>query len=156
MYSAHVRDEDGAEQTADEAMQAEYQRQRAFLERSVSVLQAKLDQDGDRHKTDNLRVMQENVALIREINRLRSELKASEGRQKGGSGSGSGWADATALTSVRVDELTRLIAVQKHEMAQLRARIAELEIVRGTATLASDDPPSSRARQRQQLPPVSM
>lgn len=41
----------------------------------VHSLKGKLEKDMQLHRTDNLRIMQENVALIKEINELRREIK---------------------------------------------------------------------------------
>lgn len=54
-----------AEQGLDVDIQREYARQREYLERSVSSLKTKLVKETDRHKKDSVRIMQENVALIR-------------------------------------------------------------------------------------------
>ena len=55
--------------------QDEYARQREHLERNVTALKKKLKKESEIHKSDNVRVMQENVTLIKEINELRKELK---------------------------------------------------------------------------------
>jgi chromosome segregation ATPase len=66
----------------DQDIQAEYNRQREHLERTVSTLKVKLSRDDRLHKTDNVRIMQENVALISEINQLRKEIKGIKQREK--------------------------------------------------------------------------
>merc|ERR1712187_620277 len=58
-------------QELDADIQREYGRQREYLEKSVESLKRKLLKDSEVHRTDNMRVLQENVALIREINELR-------------------------------------------------------------------------------------
>ncbi|XP_072918863.1 cilia- and flagella-associated protein 57 [Hemitrygon akajei] len=58
-------------------IQQEFGRQRNHLEKSIATLQKKLLTDAEIHRTDNVRIMQENVALIKEINDLRQELKIS-------------------------------------------------------------------------------
>ena len=55
--------------------QDEYSRQREHLERNVTALKKKLKKESEIHKSDNVRIMQENVTLIKEINELRKELK---------------------------------------------------------------------------------
>lgn len=60
----------------------EYKRQRQYLERSVDVLKRKSGRDMKARKQDNMRVMQENVALIKEINKLRREIKLMNQVQK--------------------------------------------------------------------------
>merc|ERR1719281_966720 len=61
-------------QELDSDIQREYSRQREYLEKSVESLKKKLLKDSDVHRQDNTRVLQENVALIREINELRREI----------------------------------------------------------------------------------
>jgi len=61
-------------QELDSDIQREYNRQRDYLEKSVESLKRKLLKDSEVHRTDNMRVLQENVALIREINDLRREI----------------------------------------------------------------------------------
>ncbi|OCT84882.1 cilia- and flagella-associated protein 57 [Xenopus laevis] len=78
LYSKYVQESDVAEIVGVDAdIQREYARQREHLERSLSTLQKKLAKDTEIHRTDNVRVMQENVTLIKEINDLRRELKIS-------------------------------------------------------------------------------
>merc|ERR1740115_50884 len=60
----------------------DYQRQRHYLERSVDSLNAKLTKDMKVHKKDHQRIMQENIALIKEINVLRREIKHTKTKQK--------------------------------------------------------------------------
>merc|ERR1719183_2646728 len=48
--------------------QKEYNRTRDYLEKSVDSLKRKLQKDSEVHRIDNMRIMQENVSLIREIN----------------------------------------------------------------------------------------
>eukprot|EP00927_Polykrikos_kofoidii_P004457 TRINITY_DN11755_c0_g1_i1.p1 TRINITY_DN11755_c0_g1~~TRINITY_DN11755_c0_g1_i1.p1 ORF type:complete len:1221 (-),score=291.71 TRINITY_DN11755_c0_g1_i1:257-3919(-) len=61
-------------QELDSDIQREYNRQRDYLEKSVESLKRKLLKDSDVHRTDNTRILQDNVALIREINDLRREI----------------------------------------------------------------------------------
>merc|ERR1719388_759198 len=58
----------------DTDSQKEYNRQRDYLEKSVDSLKRKLQKDSEVHRIDNMRIMQENVSLIREINDLRREI----------------------------------------------------------------------------------
>lgn len=64
LYQKHVSDT-VTEQGLDVDIQREYTRQREYLEKTVSSLKVKLEKEGDRHKKENVRIMQENVALIR-------------------------------------------------------------------------------------------
>merc|ERR1712176_415607 len=52
----------------------EYNRQTDYLEKSVESLKRKRLKGSDVHRRDNNRILQENVALIREINELRREI----------------------------------------------------------------------------------
>lgn len=49
----------------DEDIQKENTRQREYLERSVTSLRRKLAKDVELAKAENIRIMQENVALIK-------------------------------------------------------------------------------------------
>ncbi|XP_060629266.2 cilia- and flagella-associated protein 57 [Anolis sagrei] len=53
----------------------EYTRQREHLERNLATLKKKVTRDYEMHRADYVRIMQENVSLIKEINDLRRELK---------------------------------------------------------------------------------
>ena len=55
-------------------MHQEFQRHRNYLERTVQGLQKKLIKDSSNFNKDSSRIMQENVALIKEINELRREI----------------------------------------------------------------------------------
>merc|ERR1712087_885465 len=55
-------------QELDSDIQREYNRQRDYLEKSVESFKRKLIKDSHVHRSDNTRILQENVALIREIN----------------------------------------------------------------------------------------
>ena len=58
----------------DPDIYSEYVSQKKYLEKSVGMLKKNLQKDNDIHKQDNLRIMRENVELIKEINRLRKEI----------------------------------------------------------------------------------
>jgi hypothetical protein len=145
LYQKHVTDHvDKAE--IDEDIQKEYNRQREYLERSVESLKRKLHKDMELHRTDNMRIMQENVSLIKEINELRREIKA--GRQAaiaGGTGAprkstakmkslGGGASMTSSMMGGGEMDVMREIEMQRNEMAKLRldcdakdAKIRQLE-----------------------------
>uniref|UniRef100_A0A7S0QB36 Cilia- and flagella-associated protein 57 n=1 Tax=Cryptomonas curvata TaxID=233186 RepID=A0A7S0QB36_9CRYP len=75
LYQRHVTTPPHGLQV-DTDMQKEYIRQREYLEKTVDALKTKLDKDLALHHTDSLRILQDNVALIKEINELRREIKA--------------------------------------------------------------------------------
>merc|ERR1712232_973797 len=61
-------------QELDSDIQREYNRQKDYLQKSVESLKRKLLKDSDVHRRDNTCALQENVALIREINELRRDI----------------------------------------------------------------------------------
>jgi len=65
-------------QDASLGIHEEFQRHRNYLERTVQGLQKKLVKDSTVFKKDSTRIMQENVALIKEINELRREISVAQ------------------------------------------------------------------------------
>lgn len=53
----------------------EYARQRNYLEKTIVSLKHKLAADSEAHRADELKIMSQNVTLIRELNELRREIK---------------------------------------------------------------------------------
>ena len=74
LYTLHVQQAVHTE-GMDSAIHNEYERQRAYLEQSVHALKQRLSRDMAMHKSDNMRVMQENMGLIKEINELREQMR---------------------------------------------------------------------------------
>eukprot|EP00882_Tetradesmus_deserticola_P034328 GHRQ01039345.1.p1 GENE.GHRQ01039345.1~~GHRQ01039345.1.p1 ORF type:complete len:139 (-),score=44.68 GHRQ01039345.1:263-679(-) len=56
----------------------EYTRQRNYLEKTIDSLKRKLAADSEAHRADELRIMSQNVSLIRELNELRREIKVRD------------------------------------------------------------------------------
>ncbi|KAH8870172.1 Cilia- and flagella-associated protein [Schistosoma japonicum] len=83
LYKKHIHEDMNihlpfaVDATADADIQKEFSRQREHLERSVIGLRQKLARDSEMHRSDYVRIMQENVTLIQEIDNLRTELKLS-------------------------------------------------------------------------------
>ncbi|CAH8577208.1 unnamed protein product [Schistosoma haematobium] len=83
LYKKHIHEDmniqlpTAVDATADADIQKEFFRQREHLERSVAGLRKKLARDSEVHRSDYVRIMQENVTLIQEIDNLRTELKLS-------------------------------------------------------------------------------
>ncbi len=139
LYTKHVTQ---AVQNAavDVDIQAEYSRQREYLERNLDSIKRKLSKDSTLHKAENRRIIEENVSLIKEINELRRELKGTKalassdkagprgGRAGNARGAGGG-------------NLERELEYQREEIARLRERLA----------LYENDRPKSRER----LPPMA-
>jgi hypothetical protein len=77
MYQKHVAMTDASElsENMDEDLQKEFARQRLFLEKTIENLKKKLTKDAEAHRADTARVLNENVALLKEVNELRREAK---------------------------------------------------------------------------------
>lgn len=78
LYQRHCQGS-GPSSAVDEEVNQEYARQRQYLERTVEGLKRKLAVDVETHRVEGLKVMQQNVALIKEINELRREIKVRSG-----------------------------------------------------------------------------
>ncbi|XP_062412043.1 cilia- and flagella-associated protein 57 isoform X1 [Sardina pilchardus] len=76
LYERYVQQSDVVDIVGVDAdIQREYSRQREHLERNVASLKKKLSKDAEVHRSENNKIMKENVSLIREINDLRRELR---------------------------------------------------------------------------------
>ncbi|XP_032825748.2 cilia- and flagella-associated protein 57 [Petromyzon marinus] len=76
LYHRYVQLADAKEIRGEDAdVQREFARQKDHLERSVASLRKQLSSDTDSHRTENARIIQENVTLIREVSDLRKELR---------------------------------------------------------------------------------
>jgi len=157
LYQKHVTDFVGKEDL-DEDIQKEYNRQREYLEKSVESLKRKLHKDMELHRTDNMRIMQENVGLIKEINELRRELKAMKQAQRAKDleatsnprksamsvkGGATGGGTAGGEIEMQRGEIARL----RNEVDQKQARIDELEAAAGHVH-------AQRPMSRERLPPM--
>lgn len=163
LYKNHVQEAVTAE-SVDVDIQREYQRQKEYLEMSVASLKKKLAKDSSLHNADNMRVMQENMTLIRQIHDLRTELnsvKAAYNRAKeAGAGkaprgisrvtsaasgrSGRSGASLPAGDDTVQEETAEQIESQRQYIADLKERIRTLE---HAASL-------SRPTSREKLPPI--
>ncbi|KAM9530529.1 cilia- and flagella-associated protein 57-like [Salvelinus alpinus] len=75
LYDRYAQQSDVLDKSSVDAnVQREYARQREHLERNVASLKRKLAQDSVVHHADNVKIMQENVTLISEVNDLRRQL----------------------------------------------------------------------------------
>ncbi|KAH3831997.1 cilia- and flagella-associated protein 57-like [Dreissena polymorpha] len=137
LYTKHVQEDITESASVDADIQKEYSRQREHLERSVASLRKKLAKDSEIHRADNVRIMQENVSLIKEINDLRRELKIARTqihdleaaikqnmkKEKGGE-----YPDIyavmlkapNAMIENEMDEKNKIIDMQKLEIRKLR------------------------------------
>jgi cilia- and flagella-associated protein 57 len=64
------------EDAVDPDVQAEYLRQQKYLESRMNVLKSQLDQETEVRTADRVRIMQENLALLNEINELRRNINS--------------------------------------------------------------------------------
>ncbi|KAJ3330947.1 Cilia- and flagella-associated protein 57 [Blyttiomyces sp. JEL0837] len=82
LYQKYCKDTVRDEETMEVDIQQEYARQREYLERTVASLRKKVAKDQGLHRADNVRIMQENVALIKEINQLRKDLRGIRQKER--------------------------------------------------------------------------
>ncbi|XP_069795130.1 cilia- and flagella-associated protein 57 isoform X1 [Narcine bancroftii] len=144
LYEKYVPQSDMFDIAAvDSDIQKEFGRQRNHLEKSITTLQKKLLKDAEIHRADNVRIMQENVALIKEINDLRQELKIARIKvhdlevtlgtlKKSKKPCAIDFKDncSRSGTIARLNfdqESERIIEMQRMEIAQLRGKIQTLE-----------------------------
>ncbi|CAL1538634.1 unnamed protein product [Lymnaea stagnalis] len=158
LYQKHVQEDITESASVDADIQKEFSRQKEHLERSVASLRKKLEKDSEIHKADNVRIMQENVTLIKEINDLRKELRicrvlihdmeAAMGLDMRNKKSGPTIPlppkPAGPLVEKELEEHKKIIEMQQMELKRLRDEIYDLELTLG-----------SRPISRQRLPPVS-
>ncbi|NXQ57490.1 CFA57 protein, partial [Anthoscopus minutus] len=78
LYTKYVRQSDMVKAQAEDAdLQQKYKKQQEYNERNLAVLRKKVMKDKEMHHTAYMRIMQENVSLIKEINDLRQELRVA-------------------------------------------------------------------------------
>jgi WD40 repeat protein len=150
----------------DPEVAKEYQRQRQYLERTVEALRRKLERDSEANQHENLRVMQENVALVKEINELRKEIRnikqaqrerelagslaptkpGSRGGHVGDAGAGTIGGGLNSAVAAMEEE-----AAAARELQRQRERIGELQ-----AQIEAMHQPRqmSRPMSREVLPPI--
>merc|ERR1719271_2199911 len=105
----------------DTDTQKEYNRQRDYLEKSVDSLKRKLVKDSEVPRIDNMRIMQENVSLIREINDLRREINFLKHE-------GSAQEATASQRSHRSDgNNEKTVTMQREETAALQRTLEDLE-----------------------------
>jgi hypothetical protein len=154
----------------------EYNHQRAYLERTVDGLKTKARKDGTAHRADNLRVLHENTALLKEVNELRRELKALKG-DKGKPGLGGALSSMSRMSSVAASgaaaggagggsvdaasardsaEARREAEMQRELIASLREQLS----LRDSRLAALETPAAgghgARPMSRERLPPLEV
>ncbi|KAK2860815.1 hypothetical protein Q7C36_004981 [Tachysurus vachellii] len=76
IYDRYVHQSDVVEIAGVDAdVQREYSRQRDHMERNMDSLRRRLAKDIKVHEAKNIKLMKENVSLIKDINNLRTELR---------------------------------------------------------------------------------
>ena len=126
IYQRHVSSDMVSSRGVEPDIATEYARQREYLEKSVESLKRKLNKNMELHRNDNSRMMQENVALIKEINDLRRELKGMKLAQRAKDLAGSG-SSANVGEPSNMAEAVQEIGARKEEIRRLRTRVDELE-----------------------------
>eukprot|EP00817_Percolomonadidae_sp_ATCC50343_P006634 CAMPEP_0117419798 /NCGR_PEP_ID=MMETSP0758-20121206/1285_1 /TAXON_ID=63605 /ORGANISM="Percolomonas cosmopolitus, Strain AE-1 (ATCC 50343)" /LENGTH=1097 /DNA_ID=CAMNT_0005201073 /DNA_START=377 /DNA_END=3670 /DNA_ORIENTATION=+ len=126
-------------------VQKEYERQRLHLEKSVDQLKNKLVKVTQKSKTENSRIMHENVMLINEINQLRRESRILKSRLREKEDRVSQKV-AMQVPSSAGDDLNQAVEMQKLEIGQLRTQLEQLEQDQRSV--------SSRPISRESLPPI--
>ncbi|XP_064228328.1 cilia- and flagella-associated protein 57 isoform X1 [Aotus nancymaae] len=141
-------------------LQQEFSRQREHLERNLATLKKNVVKEGELHRTHYVRIMQENVSLIMEINELRRELKFTRSqvydleaalkltkkvRPQEVSEAGPRKDMPSMAPTMRLneqEETGRIIEMQRLEIQRLRDQIQEQEQVTGFHTLTGARLPS--------------
>ncbi|KAJ8306471.1 hypothetical protein KUTeg_017016 [Tegillarca granosa] len=154
LYSKHVQEDITESASVDADIQKEYSRQREHLERSVASLRKKLAKDSEIHRADNVRIMQENVSLIKEINDLRRELKIARTQIHDleatlGLQSKQNKGDNAAVTTIAIKPPLAQIEQEIEEKNKI-IKMQQMEIKR----LRMDIEMGSRPSSSQKLPPV--
>ncbi|XP_010893002.1 cilia- and flagella-associated protein 57 [Esox lucius] len=142
LYDRYVQQSDVVDIVGVDAdIQREYSRQREHLEKNVASLKRKLAKDSEVHRTQKVKIMKENVSLIKEINELRQELRLVRAQvhdyesQAGVNKRKQSSSDLKVLASVRTqgagqvarlnfeEEAERIIELQRREIQRLRLEI---------------------------------
>ncbi|XP_012872235.1 PREDICTED: cilia- and flagella-associated protein 57 [Dipodomys ordii] len=141
-------------------LQQEYARQREHLERNLATLKKKVVKESELHRSDYVRIMQENVSLIKEINELRRELKLTRSqvydleaalkltrkmRPQESPEIAPTTDKAPVSPTMRLneqEETERIIEMQRLEIQRLRDQIQEQEQIPGFHTIAGIRLPS--------------
>ncbi|XP_068879220.1 cilia- and flagella-associated protein 57 [Aphelocoma coerulescens] len=78
LYTKYVHQSDLVEvQAVDADLQQQYEKQQEYHERNLAVLRKRVMKDKEMQHAAYMRILQENVSLIKEINDLRQELRVA-------------------------------------------------------------------------------
>uniref|UniRef100_A0A8K9XIH5 Cilia and flagella associated protein 57 n=1 Tax=Oncorhynchus mykiss TaxID=8022 RepID=A0A8K9XIH5_ONCMY len=124
LYGRYVQKSDVVDIVGvDAEVQREYARHREHLERNVASLKRKLAKDGVVHHADNVKIMQENATLIKEINDLRKELRLVRSQVHDYKTLLSPRADPSNMVVRLNQEGDRIVQLQRLEIHRLREEI---------------------------------
>ncbi|MCJ8731889.1 hypothetical protein PDJAM_G00204930 [Pangasius djambal] len=137
IYERYVQQSDVVEIVGVDAdVQREYSRQREHMERNMDSLKRRLAKDIKVHEGKNIKLMKENVSLIKEINDLRMELRlmraqihdyeTQSGFNKNKSKSATCIKPAPSSAASRLNfegEAERIIEQQRLEIQRLRQEV---------------------------------
>jgi cilia- and flagella-associated protein 57 len=129
----------------DEDITSEYSRQKEYLEKSVDALKRRLNRDSALHKTDNQRVMMTNMAMVKEINSLRKNVKSIRMMAKDSDSTPASSGPSARPAGAGNDVADRLKR-QRKDIGELKSYLKQLE-GRMVAT---------RPISREKLPPMDM
>lgn len=113
--------------TPDHAIADEFVRQKVYLEKSMSALKQKVAADTLANKAENVRIMQENLALIKQISQLRDQAAAMKASARPAPAAGTGRAASAGPAGQSVAVLSQAMQVGAAHAAVLQQEIARLE-----------------------------
>ncbi|TYZ58912.1 hypothetical protein PybrP1_009516 [[Pythium] brassicae (nom. inval.)] len=138
LYSAFVPPDGVPAADVEADIRLEYARQRAYLDKSVLVLKHKHARDAAQHQEATVRATADNMALIREINELRSALGAAKATlQMEKAAAGGRHPSPLALER----DPDALLDQQRREIDELRRAVGALEEKMAAAKASEVFPP---------------
>ncbi|CAK9865196.1 unnamed protein product [Sphagnum jensenii] len=160
----------------DKDYETENARQRDFLERTVANLKYKLSKELEVHHSSHLKILEENICLIKELNELRREIKLIKLFHKPFSNNAGpsrttrdGMANsphALDITTSSTLSLEHLASMQSHvhEIVDLKAQVQGLELELATkeerityleGIIREHEMVHLRPKSRHELPPMA-
>ena len=133
----------------DSEITSEYTRQKEYLEKSVDALKRRLNRDSALHKADNQRVMMANMAMVKEINALRKNVRAIRTMAKDSDSSphpATAKPNAVHPATDGGENMADRLKKQRNEIGALKKYLKDLE-----ARMVASRPIS-----REKLPPMDM
>lgn len=153
LYHKHCGDQ-ALSLEEDANLEREAARQREYLEKTVDGLKRKLAKDSELHRTDNLRVMQENTALIKEINELRREIRTLKSKLSGGAPAPVSGATRQANNFSDTQALSEGLKKEMDMQRDLIARLREDGMAKEARIRQLEGMVAPRPTSRERLPPM--